>query len=85
MGWGGRGVLCKAVRQKEIADNAEGNGPYAPYRLNHANSIVSDSFIDLFLFYLVFVGPMGMSSHGIFGSLSARKASCNRVALPKPN
>ena len=29
--------------------------------------------------------PSGNLSHGKFGSLSPRKASCNGVALPNPN
>ena len=29
--------------------------------------------------------PNGNDTHGKFGSLSLRKASCNRVALPNPN
>ena len=32
-----------------------------------------------------FVVQMGIFSHGKLGSLSIRKASCNSVALPKPN
>ena len=38
----------------------------------------------IFLNCVHFIVPMGIS-HGKFGSLSPRKASCNSVALPNPN
>ena len=38
-----------------------------------------------FLFLFTLCCPNGNFSHGKFGSLSPRKASCNRVALPNPN
>ena len=43
------------------------------------------NFYMVLFFVFTLSCPNGNFSHGKFGSLSARNASCNRVALPNPN